>query len=259
MIDARNLVLRRGGRLVLDDVSLAAHRNSTIGIVGPNGAGKSSLLFALHRALRYESGTVLLDDTDIAHVSRRWLAKQIAFVAQDRETVLPLAVRDVVALGRLPHRSLLRYGDPADRQIVDDALSRVDASHLADRLITELSGGEKQRILLARAMAQQAGHLLLDEPTNHLDIHHQFLLLELVREISATTIVVLHDLNLAAQACDELVLLDHGRLVAAGPTSEVLDPELISRVYRVQASRINAEGSVHLLFRPITRKAENHE
>ncbi len=199
----------------------------------------------------------MLDDTDITHMTRRQLAREIAFVAQDRETVLPLAVRDVVALGRLPHRSVLRYGDAADREIVEDALLRVDATHLADRLVTELSGGERQRVLLARAVAQQAGHLLLDEPTNHLDIHHQFLLLDLVREVSATTVVVLHDLNLAAQVCEELVLLDHGRLVASGPANDVLDPELISRVYRVHASRISVDGSTHLLFRPETAELES--
>ena len=248
MIGAENLTVRRGGRLVLDKVSLAADRNATIGIIGPNGAGKTTLLLALFRALSIDGGVVRLDDEDVTALTRRDIARRVAVVGQNDPTALPLPVRDAVALGRLPHRSLLRYGDDADTAIVEDALARVGALDLADRLVTELSGGERQRVLLARAIAQKAGHLLLDEPTNHLDIHHQFLLLDLVREVQATTIVVLHDLNLASQVCTELVLLDRGRLVASGPTAQVLDPELISRVYRVRAEAILADGHTHLVF-----------
>ena len=127
------------------------------------------------------------------------------------------------------------YGDATDRDIVDNALTRTDLTGLADRLVTQLSGGERQRVLVARAIAQQAGHLLLDEPTNHLDIGHQFALLDLVKTIDATTVIVLHDLNLAARACDRLVLLDQGRLVASGPCEEVLQPDLLSRICQPSA------------------------
>lgn len=250
MIRADDVVIRRGGLLVLDKVSMAAHRNVTIGVIGPNGAGKSTLLLALYRALGLDGGMVWLDGRDVLGLRRRELAREVAVVSQNDEAQLPLSVRDTVALGRLPHRSLLTYGDESDRAIVRDALAAVGACELADRLVTELSGGERQRVLLARAIAQRAGHLLLDEPTNHLDIYHQFQLLDLVRELESTKVVVLHDLNLAAQVCDELVLLDRGRLVASGPTDEVLDPDLISRVYRVNAQRVRRDSGTHLLFAP---------
>ena len=133
----------------------------------PNGAGKSTLLSALYRNVSIASGQVTVSDHDLASMSRREIAREVAVVSQTPDPSLPLTVRDTVALGRLPHRSLMGYGDAADRNIVEEALTRTDLTDLADRLVTQLSGGERQRVLVARAIAQQAGHLLLDEPTNH--------------------------------------------------------------------------------------------
>ncbi|WCC80250.1 ABC transporter ATP-binding protein [Cutibacterium equinum] len=250
MITASDLVIRRGQRVVLDGVDLSADQGVTIGVVGPNGAGKSTLLSALYHNVTIASGHVTVSDHDLSAMSRREIAREIAVVSQIPDQALPLTVRDTVALGRLPHRSLMGYGDAADREIVEDALTRTDLTNLAERLVTQLSGGERQRVLVARAIAQQAGHLLLDEPTNHLDIGHQFALLDLVKTIDATTVIVLHDLNLAARACDQLILLDEGRLVASGPCEEVLQPDLLSRIYRVDVDRISHNGHIHLLFNP---------
>ena len=199
MIAASDLIVRRGQRVVLDSVDLSANQGMTVGIVGPNGAGKSTLLSALYRNVTVCSGRITVSDRDVSAMSRREIAREIAVVAQSPDQALPLTVRDTVALGRLPHRSLMGYGDTTDRGIVNDALARTDLTSLACRLVTQLSGGERQRVLIARAIAQQAGHLLLDEPTNHLDIGYQFALLDLVHTIDATTIIVLHDLNLAAR------------------------------------------------------------
>lgn len=250
MITASDLIIRRGQRVVLDSVDLSADQGMTIGVVGPNGAGKSTLLSALYRNVTIASGRVTVSDHDLSAMNRREIAHEVAVVSQIPDQALPLTVRDTVALGRLPHRSLMGYGDATDRDIVDNALTRTDLTGLADRLVTQLSGGERQRVLVARAIAQQAGHLLLDEPTNHLDIGHQFALLDLVKTIDATTVIVLHDLNLAARACDRLVLLDQGRLVASGPCEEVLQPDLLSRIYRVDVDRISHNGDIHLLFNP---------
>lgn len=205
MINASQLVVRRGQRIVLENIDFSAGQGVTVGVVGPNGAGKSTLLSALYRNVSIASGQVTVSDHDLASMSRREIAREVAVVSQTPDPSLPLTVRDTVALGRLPHRSLMGYGDAADRNIVEEALTRTDLTDLADRLVTQLSGGERQRVLVARAIAQQAGHLLLDEPTNHLDIGHQFALLDLVRTIKATTVIVLHDLNLAARVCDQLV------------------------------------------------------
>ncbi|MSS45025.1 ABC transporter ATP-binding protein [Cutibacterium sp. WCA-380-WT-3A] len=250
MIAACDVVVRRGQRVVLDSVDVSADHHTTVGIVGPNGAGKSTLLSALYRNVAICSGRITVSDRDLSTMSRRDIARDVAVVSQTPDQALPLTVRDTVALGRLPHRSLMAYGDAADREIVDAALARTDLTGMASRLVTQLSGGERQRVLVARAIAQQAGHLLLDEPTNHLDIGHQFALLNLVRSIDSTTIIVLHDLNLAARVADQLVLLDKGHLVASGPCEEVLRPDLLSDVYRVGVERITHNGRIHLLFNP---------
>ncbi len=250
MIEARSLVVRRGRRVVLDRVDLSAGDGHTIGVVGPNGAGKSTLVQAVYRALAAAGGQVLIDGADVTSLSRRAIARSVAVVSQDRDDALPLTVRDAVGLGWLSHRSLAGYGDSEDRDRVEEALARVDMAGLADRLVTQLSGGERQRALIARAIVQDADHLLLDEPTNHLDIRHQFALLALVEQIPATTVMVLHDLNLAARCCQELIMLDRGRVVASGPSDEVLEPALVSRVYRVAVHRIEYAGRPRLLFDP---------
>lgn len=158
----------------------------------------------------------------------------------------------MVLLGRLPHlRSFARTGHD-DHVAAADALQRVGAEHLARRPFSGLSGGERQRVLIARAVAQQGTHLLLDEPTNHLDIRYQHEVLDLMRRLGVTTVVVLHDLNLAARYCDRLVLLDHGRVAGTGTPQEVLEPELIRHVYGIDAQRVDVHGTPNLLFSPLT-------
>ncbi|WP_058234430.1 ABC transporter ATP-binding protein [Devriesea agamarum] len=251
MITAHHLIARRGGQLVLGGVDLCAHQSEVIGIVGPNGAGKSTLLQVLYRELSIDSGAIVVDGYDLARMRRHDIARKIAVVAQETDSSIPLSVRHAVGLGRLPSRTLLRYGDQADQALVDAALARVGLTELADRLITELSGGEKQRVMIARAIVQDAGHLLLDEPTNHLDLRHQFGLLQLVRTIGATTIIVLHDLNLAARCCDRIALLHAGQLVADGTPDEVLRPQILEPVYQVRVHRLDHGDRPHLLFDPL--------
>ncbi|WP_297741176.1 ABC transporter ATP-binding protein [uncultured Tessaracoccus sp.] len=250
MLDVRDVRIERGGKVVLDGVSLVARQGETVGILGPNGSGKSSLLLALQKALQMREGQVLLDGTDVQLLGRRAIAQAIAVVAQETGTTLPLSVRDSVMLGRLASSGILRYGASAEEGIVEEALERVGLAGYSERLITQLSGGERQRALIARAIAQQATHLLLDEPTNHLDLRHQFALLDLIASLDCATVIVLHDLNLAARCCDRLLLLDEGQLVAAGTPDEVLQPALIEQVYGVSVERIESGGKVHLIFGP---------
>ena len=235
---------------MLDGVSLVARQGETVGVLGPNGSGKSSLLLALQKALQVKEGQVLLDGTDVQLLGRRAIARAIAVVAQETGTTLPLSVRDTVMLGRLASSGILRYGASAEEGVVEEALQRVGLAGYTERLITQLSGGERQRALIARAIAQQATHLLLDEPTNHLDLRHQFALLDLIASLDCATVIVLHDLNLAARCCDRLLLLDEGRLVAAGTPDEVLRPALIEQVYGISVERIESGGKVHLIFGP---------
>ena len=188
-----------------------------------------------YRALAAAGGRVLIDGADIAGMTRRRIAQQVAVVAQESEAALPLSVRDSVALGRLASSSMLDYGGAGDTELVDAALTRVDLGGLADRLVTRISGGERQRAMVARAIVQQATHLLLDEPTNHLDLHHQFSLLGLVRELDCTTVIVLHDLNIALRHSDGCVLVRDGGLLGQGTPADVITPQALADCYGVNA------------------------
>jgi iron complex transport system ATP-binding protein len=224
-----------GGRHVVRDVTLDVAPGTVVGLLGPNGSGKSSLLRLLAGTRSPGSGRVLLDGVDLATLRRRDVARRVAVVEQHAQTELDVVVSDVVALGRIPHRSAWSSEIDADRAAVAEALDRVELTSMAGRSWHTLSGGERQRVHIARALAQQPQELLLDEPTNHLDVHHQLDLLGLVRRLGLTSVVALHDLNLAAMFCDRLVVLQDGAVVATGTPSDVLTSDLVADVYRVRA------------------------
>lgn len=250
MISARDISFAYDGRLVLRGVDVIARRGEVVGLIGPNGSGKTTLLRTLYRALSPRAGLVSLDEVPIDRISSRELAKRIAVVIQEAPAELPLTVAEMVRLGRSPHRSDLQRYTAQDDRISARALVRVGMRDLAHRTFATLSGGEKQRVLIARTLAQQADHLLLDEPTNHLDVRYQHEVLQLVRQLEVTTIVVLHDLNLAARYCDHLVLLEGGRVVRVGSPGYVLRPEIIEPVYGVVVRPIWDDGCLQLLMSP---------
>ncbi|MBO0609986.1 ABC transporter ATP-binding protein [Myceligenerans salitolerans] len=224
------------GRLVLDGVALAAPGAAVTGLLGPNGSGKSTLLRAIAGVRPPDDGGVVFDGDDLLRLGRRARARTLALVEQDAGTDLPVTVHDAVLLGRIPHRSLLAGPSDADRETADRALERAGAAELADREVATLSGGERQRVHLARALAQTPRLLLLDEPTNHLDVAAQLHTMRVLRTLAddgVTVLAALHDLNLAAATCDHVVLIDRGRVVAAGPTAQVLVPEIIEPTYGV--------------------------
>lgn len=241
-----------GGRLVIGAVSLTLTEGETLGLLGPNGAGKSSLLRLLAGLRRPSGGAVLLDGRPLTHHRRRAIAQRVAVVEQQVSTDIDLTVEQIVRLGRIPHRGVWAGDAEADERAVERALEQTGTAGMRGRDWHTLSGGEQQRVQIARALAQQPRELLLDEPTNHLDIRHQFELLALIRDLPVTAVVTLHDLTLAALFCDRLIVLADGRLVAAGAPADVLTPALISRVYGVDAHVI-ADGagtgrpSIHLL------------
>lgn len=223
------------GTPVVRGVSLEVASGVVVGLVGPNGCGKSTLLRAAYRARRPTRGRVLLAGQDVYEMPRRELAREVAVMTQEQASEFDLDVVDVVMLGRLPHHSGLAADTPHDFDLVDEALCRVGADHLGHRMFAGLSGGEKQRVLLARCLAQQPSTLVLDEPTNHLDIAFQHELMTLVRQLGHTTVVALHDLNLALTYCDVVAVMQQGRLVATGPPAAVLTSDLIGDVFGVQA------------------------
>ncbi|MGW0733140.1 ABC transporter ATP-binding protein [Streptomyces sp. NPDC002851] len=253
--DARGLRAERvswsaDGQLVLDGVSLTPRPGTVTGLLGPNGSGKSTLLRLLAGVLAAHAGTVTLDGTPLSQVPRKVAARRLAVVEQQADTQAALTVADVVRLGRIPHRRAWAPAAPADEAAVRSALDRCGLTDQAHRQWHTLSGGERQRAQIARALAQEPRELLLDEPTNHLDIQHQLELLDLITGLDLTCVVALHDLNLAATYCHQVVVLQQGRVMAAGAPDDVLTEDLIAHVYGVRAhvTRPGPDAPPHIRF-----------
>ncbi|TDB76965.1 ABC transporter ATP-binding protein [Micromonospora sp. KC723] len=232
-----------GGRDVLRGVDLRVDAGRFVGLVGPNGSGKSTLIRAAYRALRPRVGAVWIGGDDVWRIPARESARRSAVVAQHDTEAAGFTVAEVVAMGRTPHKGAFTADGPADREVCRLALRRVGLTGLAGRPVAALSGGERRRVAVARALAQQAPVLLLDEPTNHLDVRHQYDLLALVRSLGLTVLAALHDLDLAVQFCDEVYVLRDGTVAAAGPPARALDPAVVREVFGVDA---------HLVTHPVT-------
>ncbi|PAK23660.1 ABC transporter ATP-binding protein [Streptomyces sp. alain-838] len=224
------------GSTLVRALSLEVADGQVVGLVGPNGSGKSTALRCVYRALRPSSGTVWLGEQDLTRLPLRHSARTVAAMTQDGGVDFDFTVEEVVALGRAPHLRGNQALSGRERELCERAMEQLDIGHLAQRGVLTLSGGERQRVLLARALVQEPKVLVLDEPTNHLDVRHQVDLLSLLRGSGLTVLVVLHDLNLAAAACDRLGVLSRGRLVASGAPAEVLTTELVGDVFGVRAS-----------------------
>ncbi|MGW1108558.1 ABC transporter ATP-binding protein [Streptomyces sp. NPDC002540] len=238
------------GNPILRDVSLQARAGDIVGLVGPNGSGKSTLLRSVYRSLRPADGVVRVGDDDVWALSARAAARRTAAVLQDAGgNITGLTVTEIVTLGRSPHHGLLGRDGAEDRLAVEDAIDHCGVRPYAGRDYASLSGGERQRVLLARALAQGPRLLVLDELTNHLDIRARFELLELIRATGITTLAVLHDLDLAARLCDQLVVLHEGAVVTAGPVLEVLTPQILRKVFGVRAStERHGDGVIRVIY-----------
>jgi iron complex transport system ATP-binding protein len=252
-----DLELDIAGRTIVRDLVLDIPEGTVAGLIGPNGSGKSTLLRAVYRHLQPRHGTVYVGGDDCWRMPARQVARRIGSVPQERPTEIDLTVWEMVGMGRTPHKSAFVRDDPADQAAVAHALARVGLGPLAHRRFTELSGGEKQRVVVARALAQETPVLVLDEPTNHLDVRHQLDVLDLVRELGATTLAAMHDLNLAATYCDVLHVLEDGGLVASGTPEEVLTEEIVAQVFGVGAEIITSPrtGRPQLSFHPLEGRA----
>ena len=261
MIQARDITLSLGGRSILRALNLKVAPGEIAGIVGPNGCGKTTLMRVLGGVLRPESGTVHLNGVNIAKLSRRRIARNIGVVPQGRPHDHGQTVADLVMLGRFCRKDVLSSYRTQDHEAVDEALERVGLAGWGGRRLSILSGGEVQRAMIARALCQAAPCLLLDEPTNHLDLNYQHGLLELIRGLECTVVLVLHDLNLAARYCDRIHLLHNGALKASGAPREVLQPERLSSIYRIGMTQIRtAAGHVYLMIADAPLDTtDNHE
>ncbi|MBV4476714.1 ABC transporter ATP-binding protein [Pseudomonas botevensis] len=234
VLSCSNLTFRVRGAELLSGVALEVLQGETLGIVGPNGAGKSTLLKLLAGLREPSAGEVLLEGRRLGQMTRRTIAQKLAVVEQQADTDDGIRVFDAVALGRTPWLSALEPWSRSDDEIVQQALSDVDAVHLRSRIWRSLSGGERQRVHIARALAQRPQILVLDEPANHLDIQHQLAILKVVQALPVTTLIALHDLNQALK-CDRLAILERGRLVDLGKPLDVLTPQRLQDTFGVRA------------------------
>jgi len=223
-------------QLILDDISFTIRKGSFTGLLGPNGAGKSSLLRCLYRYIKPDLGSIKFNQQDIwQHYGAYQYAQDIAVVLQESPSNFNLTVYDVVALGLVPHKGLFTREEASDKDKIACAIEQVGLSNKTQQNFEHLSGGEKQRALIARAIVQSPSLLIMDEPTSHLDVRYQIQVMELAKSLGITVIASFHDLNLASAMCDQLLVLDKGKLVEQGTPTEVITSEMLSNVFGVCA------------------------
>jgi len=237
IIEVNNLSFDYDQRRVLVDLSFKVEQGSFLAIAGPNGAGKSTLLNLLIAILKARTGTITIDDTPVGAYSTESLARKIAVVGQEFVPVFGFSVIETVLMARVRHYGRLGFETKIDRQIVQNALKATDTEQFASRQLAQISGGERQRVFIARALAQDTPVLLLDEPTSFLDLQHQVRIYELLKKIkkekNKTIVAITHDINLAAQYCDEVLLLGSDTDYHKGPAAEVFSPENLEKVFDV--------------------------
>lgn len=233
---------------ILKDINIEVDNKEVVGIIGPNGSGKSTLLKCIYRVLKPSNGIVKFDYADIKNISVKESSKKLAVLSQHNNYNFDFTVKEIVLMGRSPHKKFMERDNKEDYDIVNDALKKVDMMNFKDRNFQSLSGGEQQRVILARALAQQPKCLILDEPTNHLDIKYQLQLMRIVKSLNIEVIAAIHDLNIAAMYCDKIYVLKDGKIVQYGTPKEILTPQLIKNVYEVDAELIVDKDRVHISY-----------
>lgn len=254
-ITTQQLHAMLGNTEILRGIDFEANEGEFVGIIGPNGSGKSTLLRCLYRVLTPSEGAVFLDGKELSSYRVKESAQKLAVVAQHNYYNFEFSVRDVVMMGRAPHKRALDRDIAEDYQIMRQSLKAVGMQEFEERSFSTLSGGEQQRIILARALAQQTPCLILDEPTNHLDIKYQLWLMDIVKNLDCTVISAVHDLNIAAMYCDRLYAMKQGKVIAQGTPHQLLTPDLIRELYEVDAEVItDREGQMRILYHSYCRK-----
>ena len=248
-ITADNIKMKIGDNEILKGVSIDSKNREFVGIIGPNGSGKSTLLKSIYRILKPNDGCIKLDDMDISKMSIKESAKKMAVVSQHNYYNFDFTVKEVVSMGRSPHKKNLERDNIEDFEIVKESLQKVGMSEFSNRSFSTLSGGEQQRVILARALAQKTPCLILDEPTNHLDIKYQLSLLNIVKSLDLTVISAIHDLNIASMYCDRLFVMKDGQIVASGTPQDILTKELIKEIYEIDVEIIkDSKNQTHILY-----------
>lgn len=249
LLQLNDLSVQFGDARIVDHVSFAVDSGEVVGLMGPNDCGKSTIARTIYRALAPTDGAILVDGEQLSSMPYRHSARSIAALPQDSSSDIDFTVEETVAMGRVPHTSGGRLS-PRERTLLDDSLNAMGINHLRTRGMLSLSGRERQRVLIARALVQEPRLLVLDEPTNHLDLAHQIHLLNLLRTLDVGVLVVLQDLNLASAVCDRLCFVRDGHIVATGTPQQLLEPELIRSVFDVDVSVVAhpLTGAPQVLF-----------
>ncbi|NKF06579.1 ABC transporter ATP-binding protein [Clostridium gasigenes] len=246
-VQVKNLRFSIDKKEILKDISFEIPKGSFVGVIGPNGCGKSTLLKNIYRLYKPSSGSILLDNKELAKMKDKDCAKEIAVLAQESNTHFDFTVEQIVKMGRYPYKSVFEDYSKADLKMVKEMLQKVGLESFGERSFSELSGGEKQRTLIARALVQNTEFLILDEPTNHLDIGYQIQLMDLVKGLNITTLSAIHDMNLAAMYCDYLIVMKDGKIIKFGTVEEVINSEMLKDIFGVNA---------HVGVNPINKKLQ---
>lgn len=232
-LNVEQLSVSFGEANIVQEVSLKVRNKQFVGLIGPNGCGKSTLLKSIYKVIKPRQGDVFLSELNVMKASPKAVARKLGVVGQFNELSFDFTVREMVAMGRTPHKGMLDTDNREDSDIVAAALRKVNLEGHAGRSYNSLSGGEKQRVILARVLAQQPEFMILDEPTNHLDIKYQLQILNIVKKLDIGILAALHDLTLAAEYCDYLYVMKEGRVAASGKPADILTKELIGEVFDV--------------------------
>ena len=248
-IQTNDIQVAFGSKAILHDISLDIRDKEFVGIIGPNGSGKSTFLKCLYRVLQPNGGKIFFDGTKLSDLSHRDTALKMAVVAQHSTVNFDFSVLEMVLMGRSPYKGLLDRDQIDDYEIARHALAQVGLSDFESRNFNTLSGGEQQRVILARALAQRTECLVLDEPTNHLDIKYQLELMTIVKRLDATVVSAIHDLNLAAIYCDRIIALKDGHIVCSGTPQDVLSSDTIRHIYGVSAMvQTLPDGRLNIIY-----------
>lgn len=251
-LQVEGLTFSYGEKEAAENVSLYVKEGEFVGLIGPNGSGKSTVLKNIYRGLIPDAGTITLDGEDLLTMPYKKSALKMAVVGQENDVPFDFLVEEIVAMGRSPHKKLFDVDNARDKEIVHHALEHLGMEKMAKRNYLHLSGGEKQRVIIARAVAQESDFFILDEPTNHLDISYQMQIFDFIKRLKVTVLSAIHDLNMAALYCDRIYVLKEGKVVLEGTPEDVLTPENIYQVYGVRSSVVKhpITGKLSITYLP---------
>lgn len=239
-----------GGTRILKDITFDVEENTFVGVIGPNGSGKSTMLKSIYGVNKPSGGNIYFEGEDLLKISSKDRAKKIAVLAQESGGQFDFSVQQVVEMGRYPHKNTLENYSKHDLEIVDRVLYEMKLDNYRERSFNTLSGGEKQRVLIARLLVQESKFIILDEPTNHLDIGHQIEIMNIIKKMGVTVLSAIHDMNMAAIYCDKLVIMKKGEVITQGSVEETLTSEMLKDLFNVDAEIHNLKGRKHVIYNP---------